>query len=519
MIAFLCSNCGAQLRVRDELAGTTGKCPRCKQSLEAPRPSSVGLAVAPRQQSERAPAAGPTQEPSAPSSETAGGPLPLPGPASWHLDVDGEVEPPREVFESAAGVATEELTFLSPAEQPDELGRLGNYRILRILGAGAMGIVFQAEDVHLKRPVALKAMRSSMASKEADRKRFLREAQTVAALDHEHIVPIYQVGEDRGVPFLAMKLLQGESLEDRLSRCGGRLELAEALRIGQEMAEGLAAAHGAGLIHRDIKPANIWLEAGKDWVRIVDFGLARPADEDVHLTQPGAIMGTPAYMAPEQAAAAALDQRCDLFSLGCVLYRMSTGKLPFKGKNMIAVLTALATRVPKPPAVLDPSLPPAFSDLVMRLLSKKPEGRPRSAGVVVSALAAIRRELEEGPPEPEPELLEVEEEEAAEVEEVEEVEEVKEHEEAAAEDEEDDRREGPRRSRRGTGRRKKGRQDDLPPEDYWERRVMKLAIATGIAIFLLIVFLIARHIWKTSHPDPNDAASPPAQTIVVSYEL
>jgi serine/threonine protein kinase len=271
------------------------------------------------------------------------------------------------------------------------MGRLGPYRILKVLGTGAMGVVFQAEDRHLKRMVALKVMRPSLAASAEFRRRFLREAQLAGALEHEHVVTVYQAGEDRGVPFLAMKLLQGETLEDRLNRTGGRLSLPEALRVGREIAEGLEAAHQRGLIHRDIKPANVWLEAGGDHVKIVDFGLARGSEEDTHFTQAGAVIGTPAYMAPEQANGAEVDPRCDLFSLGVVLYRAGTGELPFQGKDTLSILSALATRTPEAPHRLNPSLPQSFSDLVMYLLAKDVAGRPNSAREVAEMIAALER--------------------------------------------------------------------------------------------------------------------------------
>jgi len=242
-----------------------------------------------------------------------------------------------------------------------------------------MGVVFLAEDPHLKRLVALKVMRPSLAASADFHRRFLREAQLAAAIEHEHIVPVYQTGEDRGVPFLAMKLLRGETLEDRLRRVGGRLPLSEVLRIGREIAEGLAAAHAQGLIHRDIKPANVWLEEGRGRVKIVDFGLARGTGNDAHFTQAGAVIGTPAYMAPEQANGEEVDARCDLFSLGAVLYRTGTSTLPFGGKDTLSVLSALATQTPAPPHRLVPSLPRTFSGLVMRLLAKDPADRPQSA--------------------------------------------------------------------------------------------------------------------------------------------
>src|SRR5262249_28475988 len=148
--------------------------------------------------------------------------------------------------------------------------------------------------------VALKVLKPEHAASPVARQRFLREAQAVAALEHDHIVAIYQVGEDRGVLFLAMPLLRGETLQNRLHR-EGALAPAEVVRIGREVATGLAAAHAHGLVHRDIKPGNIWLEDGTGRVKILDFGLARPAQDEAHLTQSGAVVGTPAYMAPEQA--------------------------------------------------------------------------------------------------------------------------------------------------------------------------------------------------------------------------
>jgi serine/threonine protein kinase len=224
--------------------------------------------------------------------------------------------------------------LLAPPQGPGELGRLGPYRVRQVLGAGGMGVVFLAEDVQLKRPVALKVMRPEAAGKPAARERFLREAQAAAALEHEHVVTIYQVGEERGVPFLAMQLLRGMSLEERL-KGSGPLGVHEVLRLGRQVARGLAAAHARGLIHRDVKPANLWLEepegewgadapgglpgdsgasAPRDHVKILDFGLARAVEDDAHLTQSGAVVGTPAYMAPEQARGERVDSRCDLFS-------------------------------------------------------------------------------------------------------------------------------------------------------------------------------------------------------------
>jgi serine/threonine protein kinase len=261
--------------------------------------------------------------------------------------------------------------------------------VLNVLGTGSMGVVFHAEDLHLRRPVALKVIRPSLAASAEFHRRFLREARLAAAVDHEHVVTIYQVGEDCGVPFLAMQLLRGQTLEQRLERAGGRLPLPEVLRVGREIAAGLSAAHARGLIHRDIKPANVWLEEGRGHVRIVDFGLARGSEPDAQFTQAGTVIGTPAYMAPEQGSGTAVDARCDLFSLGAVLYRAATGKAPFGDVNTLSVLRALATQTPVLPHRIVPSLPRMFSGLVMRLLDKDPADRPQSALEVVEAIEVL----------------------------------------------------------------------------------------------------------------------------------
>lgn len=293
-----------------------------------------------------------------------------------------------------------ELAFLGSSADTQELARLGSYSLRKKLGSGGMGIVFAAEDRNLRRPVALKVIKPSLAGEASARERFRREAQAAAGIQHEHIVTIYQVDEDRGMPYLAMQLLQGESLQTRLERLG-RLPLDEALRIGREVAEGLAAAHERGLVHRDIKPSNIWLESvqacdrgGK--VKILDFGLVWTAENHGRLTELGAVLGTPGYMAPEQARGAGTDPRCDLFSLGCVLYQMCTGKVPFEGSDVLATLVSLALDQPQEPRVINPEVPSALSDFIMQLLGKDPGQRPSSVRAVAESLSA----LENGQPIP-----------------------------------------------------------------------------------------------------------------------
>jgi len=290
--------------------------------------------------------------------------------------------------------AQELTSFLAPPQKPDELGRLGSYRILKVLGAGGMGVVFHAEDLILKRPVAIKAMLPGVAAKSINRQRFLREAQAMAAVKNEHVITIYQVGVDRGVPYLAMEFLEGEPLDLRLIR-ETRLPSADVVRIGRETAEGLAAAHqsGLGLIHRDIKPGNLWLVKPRGRVVILDFGLARVAEEDESLTRTGIILGTPAYMSPEQARSKPLDPRSDLFSLGVVLYRMVTGHLPFNGPDAFAVLAALTLEDPKPVWELNPDVPYPLAKLIAQLMSKDPDERPGSAAELAQALVAVEGEM------------------------------------------------------------------------------------------------------------------------------
>jgi WD40 repeat protein len=281
--------------------------------------------------------------------------------------------------------------FLAPPQSDDELGRLGGFRILKVLGQGGMGVVFQGEDAKLGRKVAIKAMLPYLAESKSAQQRFLREARAAAALEHDNIVAIHHVGEDRGAPFIVMPFLKGESLDARLQR-DELLPIPEVFRIGKEVALGLSAAHKIGLIHRDIKPANIWLEGPQARVKILDFGLARAAAQDAGLTQQGAIVGTPSYMAPEQGCGETVDARCDLWSLGIVLYRMCTGRLPFKGNDPVATLMAVAMHDPPPPAEINPQLPAGLSDLVMRLLVKDRNQRIASADEVVD----IVQQLEQG---------------------------------------------------------------------------------------------------------------------------
>jgi serine/threonine protein kinase/Leucine-rich repeat (LRR) protein len=348
--------------------------------------------------------------------------LPTSHEATPPADAAGTPPPDGDALSDCKDWTT--LPMLAPPIQPDELGRLGHYSIRKVLGAGGMGMVFLAEDSQLRRLVAVKAMRPALAASASARERFLREARAAAALKHDHVVTIHQVGEEHGVPFLTMELLEGESLEDRLKR-ENTLAVAEVLRIGAELAEALEAAHARGLIHRDVKPGNVWLEArppvnssrsrepsgtgdarlgspglprgdagqGSNYrVKVLDFGLARGSG-DAHVTAAGMILGTPSYMAPEQARGEGVDGRSDLFSLGVVLYRMTTGELPFKGKDAMATLTALAVDTPRAPHEINPEVPKGLSDFILELLAKDPAARPVSGAVVAKVLERMEERL------------------------------------------------------------------------------------------------------------------------------
>jgi serine/threonine protein kinase len=413
MLEFNCSSCGRRLSLHDAWAGKKCRCGHCGQVVAAP-PASLTIGGPPS--GSNPPAAIPLL------AERSGVRKGVAAPESV---IDEPTIPPEEAVSSVNGArpsasqpappaavpAVEEaelVDFLAPPQGPDEIGRLGEYRILKVLGGGGMGVVFQAEDVRLGRMVALKTLLPALAASGSARERFLREARAAAAIEHDHIVTIYQVGEDRGIPFIAMQLLRGESLETWLQRVG-RLGIAEVQCIARETLIGLAVAHERGLIHRDIKPSNIWLEVREEAavgslgadpvlsvadatvrrVKILDFGLARSLAVESNLTRTGTILGTPAYMAPEQARGRQVDARADLFSLGCVLYRACTGQPPFRGADAIATLIAVAEETPPAPHEVHRHVPLRFSQFIMALLAKNPAGRPASARAVLQMLQGL----------------------------------------------------------------------------------------------------------------------------------
>jgi serine/threonine protein kinase len=279
---------------------------------------------------------------------------------------------------------------LSPGES---IGLIGPYRIDKMLGRGGMGVVFKAWDNNLNRFVAIKFLSPRLAVSPLARTRFTREAQAAAAISHTNVVRIHSIGEHEGLPYMEMEYVPGITLAERLNR-DGVLQLKSILRIGIQCAGGLAAAHAQGLIHRDVKPANILLESGIDQVKITDFGLAYIAAEPWRLTASGVLLGTPAYMSPEQAAGAALDHRSDLFSLGSVLYQMCTGEPPFPGPSVKTILNRVRNDEPRPIRDLNPDIPPALEKHISRLMAKIPADRFACANELVRTLVKFLAETQ-----------------------------------------------------------------------------------------------------------------------------
>ncbi|MCI0378070.1 MAG: protein kinase [Gemmataceae bacterium] len=290
---------------------------------------------------------------------------------------------PRDTVADAAG-EFDPAACLQPSTIPGHLGRLGHYEILELIGKGGFGFVFKARDQTLDRIVAVKMLSPALASTATARKRFEREAKAAAAIRNDHVISIYAVVGDAAIPYLAMEFIAGQSLQDKLDK-KGPLELKEILRIGMQIANGLAAAHAQGQVHRDIKPANILLENGVERVKITDFGLARVGD-DASLTQSGTIAGTPMYMSPEQAAGETVDHRADLFSLGSVLYTMCTGRPPFRASGTLGVIKRVMEETPRPIRAVNPEIPEWLEHIIAKLHAKKPEDRFPTAKEVAELL-------------------------------------------------------------------------------------------------------------------------------------
>ena len=310
--------------------------------------------------------------------------------------------PPQTTIDLQIGASESEeieldpisLDFLEPASHPELLGRIGRFDVERVIGSGGMGVVFKAHDGELHRSVAVKVLAPHLAHSAAARKRFAREAQAAAAVIHPNVIPIHNVESDGKLPYLVMQYVAGESLQMRVDRLGP-LPITDVLRIAQQTAAGLTAAHSQGLIHRDVKPANILLEESIDRVVLSDFGLARTVD-DASLTRTGIVTGTPHYMSPEQASGESIDCRSDQFSLGCVIYFMLTGRPPFRANTAMGVLNRICHHAHRPVQEVNASVPRELSRLVDRLLAKAAGSRFASAEACESELSKLLSAVQSG---------------------------------------------------------------------------------------------------------------------------
>jgi len=267
---------------------------------------------------------------------------------------------------------------------------ISHYRIVEKLGEGGMGVVYKAEDTKLLRTVALKFFSPTALGSDAEKKRFLREAQAAGILDHPNIATVFEIEECEGHTFMAMAYVDGPSLAVKIA--DRSLKVGEALDAATQIAEALQEAHEKGIVHRDIKSANILLTS-KGQARITDFGLAHLAGRS-KLTKSGATLGTPAYMSPEQAQGQPTDRRSDIWSLGVVLYEMLTGRLPFDGQHEQAIVYSIINENPEPVTALRSGLPLELDRIVYKALAKRPEERYQHADDLTVDLRRLRKQLD-----------------------------------------------------------------------------------------------------------------------------
>jgi serine/threonine-protein kinase len=269
--------------------------------------------------------------------------------------------------------------------------KYGRYEVISEIGRGSMGVVYKAHDPNLDLTVALKVLRQDRMSSDAFMKRFLSEAKALGRLDHPNIIRVYNVDEFEGNVYIAMEFIEGESLNEVIQK--NKFTPEEIIEFGSTVADTLAYAHKQGIIHRDIKPSNILIRSDGR-LKITDFGIAHIEDSSAQKqTQAGEILGTPAYMSPEQVLSQPVDGRSDIFSLGVILYELSAGKMPFAGQNLAAIFNAITQVEPEPVTANNPAIPTDLSGVISKCIQKNPADRFRSGHELLSALkACIRKE-------------------------------------------------------------------------------------------------------------------------------
>ncbi|MBI3272451.1 MAG: protein kinase [Planctomycetes bacterium] len=315
---------------------------------------------------------------------------PHPAPPSGPHHSAGRAPQPSAPNASTKRAAREPLARSDVGPAPAAKQHFGRYEVLRKLGQGGMGAVYEAFDPSLRRKVAVKVILERRLSDASVIERFLREARSTAALDDPHVVKIHDIGFEKQVPYIAMEFVEGQTLQSLLSR-EKQLPAAQALEFASQAALGLRAAWAHGIVHRDVKPANL-LVTPAGCLKVTDFGLARLASEqDAGITQPGEIVGTPLYMAPEQASVETPDFRCDIYALGATLYHMLTGRPPFLGDSAVVLLASHLHGQLPPVREFAPKIPKAVAHLVERMLEKEPAKRHPSYDALLADLEAVRR--------------------------------------------------------------------------------------------------------------------------------